>query len=80
MRNQTKGLPGSHRLDALMIAIGQYDKAEEFYKLAYVMTGEDDWKQLAYLHSQLGHIRDEKDDPENDLEHYNEALEMNKHL
>jgi tetratricopeptide (TPR) repeat protein len=76
MRYETSSLTGWHRLGALLIAMGQFDKAEEFYKSAYEITSDDDWKELAHLHYQLGYIHDEKDDPENALLHYEEALEI----
>jgi tetratricopeptide (TPR) repeat protein len=76
IRNETNGSTGWHRLGSLMIAMGQFDKAEEFYKSAYDMTSDDDWKELAHLHYQLGHIHDEKGDLDNALEHYEEALDI----
>jgi tetratricopeptide (TPR) repeat protein len=59
-----------------MIAIGQFDKAEEVQTSGLQMTFDDDWKELSHLHHQLGHVLDEKKAFENALIHYEEALDI----
>ncbi|CAF3420960.1 unnamed protein product [Rotaria socialis] len=76
MRNGTSGATGWHRLGSLMTAMGQFDKAEEFYVSAFEMTPDNDLKELTHLHHKLGRIHDEKGDLEAALFHYKETLSI----
>ncbi|CAF4708452.1 unnamed protein product [Rotaria sp. Silwood1] len=76
IHHETRGLTGWHRLGSLMIAMGQFDKSEEFCTSVFEMTSDDNWTELAYLHHQFGRIHDEKGDLEKALDHYEEALDI----
>lgn len=76
MRNETSGSTGWHRLGALMIVMGQFDKADEFYTTALATTPHDNWEELVHIHRQLGRANDEKGDSETALDHYQEALDI----
>ncbi|CAF1511238.1 unnamed protein product [Rotaria sp. Silwood1] len=45
------------RLGRLMITLGELEKAEAFYELLRESTSENDKKEFAWIHNQLGYIK-----------------------
>lgn len=67
---------GLHRLAKLMHIMGKLDKAEEIYTALIEITDNNDKKELAHLHHQLGFIYEEKDDLINAISHYHQSLDI----
>lgn len=76
IRQETQCASGWNRLASLMIAMGRFDQAEEFYISALETASEDDWKELAYIHDQLGRIYDEMGKTADALSNYEESLDI----
>jgi tetratricopeptide (TPR) repeat protein len=51
-----------HRLGQLTIEMGEFEKAEEVYKILFEKTATNDWEQLAHVHHQIGYIFKQKND------------------
>ncbi len=45
-----------------MIEMGEFEKAEEVYKILFEKTATNDWEQLAHMHHQIGYIFKQKND------------------
>ena len=65
---------GMHRMAKLMMVMGKIDKAQEIYSALLETTAEDDEKELAHLHHQLGYIAEQNGDLDNALAHYEQSL------
>ncbi|CAF0716671.1 unnamed protein product [Adineta steineri] len=68
------GGTGWHRLSELLLTIGQFKKAEEFYNVLLEQTSDESEKALYY--NQLGHIYDNQSDYQKAIWHYDKALEI----
>jgi tetratricopeptide (TPR) repeat protein len=76
MREATRGPTGIHRMGQLMCHMGEVDKAEEIYITLIETTADDDRKELAHLHHQVGFIKSKKGDLLRALSHYQQSLEI----
>lgn len=65
---------GMHRMAKLMIVMDKIDKAQEIYSALLETTAEDDEKELAHLHHQLGYIAEQNGDLADALTHYEQSL------
>ena len=65
---------GMHRMAKLMIVMDKIDKAQEIYSALLETTAEDDEKELAHLHHQLGYIDEQNGDLDSALAHYEQSL------
>jgi tetratricopeptide (TPR) repeat protein len=76
IRQEIDGKTGLHRIGALMIKMGQFDKAEEIYSLLLEKISDNNPEELAVLHHQLGYINDEKGDLRAGQCHYDFSIRM----
>jgi tetratricopeptide (TPR) repeat protein len=75
-RKNARAETGIQRIAKLMLIMDKIDKAKEIYTALLETTDEDDKKELAHLHHQLGVIYEEKDDLINALSHYHQSLNL----
>ena len=76
VRKQTAGLPGLYRLAQLMITIGRFDKAEEFYQSLLTQTKTPN--ERAVIFHQFGLIRALHGKYDEALEYSRKSLEIMK--
>ncbi len=74
IRQNARAETGIQRIAKLMLVLGKFDKAKEIYTALVETTPEDDKKELARLHHQLGVTNEEQDDLQNALSHYYRSL------
>jgi tetratricopeptide (TPR) repeat protein len=74
IRQNARTETGIQRIAKLMLVLGKLDKAKEIYTTLIETTLNDDKKELARLHHQLGVTNEEKDDLKNALSHYYRSL------
>jgi tetratricopeptide (TPR) repeat protein len=76
IRHEIEGT-GLQRLGALMLQIGEYDKAREVYEiLLNAARPNEDRQGISSVHNQLGAIHSRQGDLEKALVHYNTSLEL----
>jgi hypothetical protein len=56
MRKEIGGRTEMHRMGALMMNMGEWNKAEEIYTILSERIYDDDREELAVFHHQLGCI------------------------
>ena len=78
IRNGIGGSPGWNRLGSLLLQIGQYDKAEEVYKVLLEQICSERKKASYYV--QLGYARDQKGDYQQALEYLGKALAIEQKI
>ena len=76
IREEIAGKTAWHRLSRLMITMGELNKAKEIYEKLLEQTSDDDRKELAFLHHQLGYIDDNRGDPIKALSHFKQTLDI----
>ncbi|CAF1442378.1 unnamed protein product [Rotaria sordida] len=76
IRNETSASTGWERLSKLLVGIGQYEKAEEFFKVLLEQTSDEQKKGLLY--NQLGFIREHQRDYEKAIFYYDKSLEIER--
>ncbi|CAF1340691.1 unnamed protein product [Adineta steineri] len=74
IREITSGGTGWQRLGDLLLKIGQFDKAKEFYSVLLEQTSDEQEKALYY--NQLGFATDNQRDDERAIWYYEKALEI----
>ncbi|CAF1137008.1 unnamed protein product [Adineta steineri] len=74
IREEAGGNTGWKRLGNLLIKIGEFNKAEEFYDVLIKQTS-DDGEKAVYC-NQLGYVKDEQGDYEKAIWYYAQALEI----
>ncbi|CAF3733650.1 unnamed protein product [Adineta steineri] len=57
IREEAGGSTGWHRLGNLLLVIGQFNKAEELYNLAYVKNEQGDYGKAIWYHEKVLEIR-----------------------
>ncbi|CAF1116510.1 unnamed protein product [Rotaria sordida] len=81
IRDEINGSTALHRMGQLMIKMGKFVKAEEFYNILLDQTSEDDHENIAHLNHQLGIIKQQNGDLSNALEFFLKAFKiMKQHL
>ncbi len=75
-RKKGEGSPALHRLGALTIEMGEFNKAEEIYIKLLTMISDPYAKERAVLYNQLGYIKDEQSDLTRALAYYNQSLDI----
>ncbi|CAF1325312.1 unnamed protein product [Adineta steineri] len=65
---------GWHRLDNLLLKIGQFNKAEELYNVLLEQTSDEDEKQHYY--NQLGYVKNEQGDYGKAIWYHEKVLEI----
>ncbi|CAF1269190.1 unnamed protein product [Adineta steineri] len=70
------GGTGWQRLTDLLIKVGQFNKAEEFYNVLIEQTSHEDEKQHYY--NRLGYVKDEQGDYEKAIWYHEQRLEVYK--
>ena len=78
LRRNTSGSSGWSRLGGLLIAIGQFDKAEEVYKTLLEQTSDDKRKSIFY--SCLGDIKTQKGEYDEALDYYKKGLAIEERI
>ncbi|CAF1533211.1 unnamed protein product, partial [Adineta steineri] len=68
------GGTGWQRLGDLLLKIGQFNKAEEFYNVLLEQTSHKDEKQ--YYYNRLGYVKDEQGDYEKAIWYHEQGLEI----
>lgn len=74
LRNETSALTAWERLSKLLVSIGQYEKAEDFFKVLLEQTSIE--KRKGLLYNQLGYIRERQCDYEKAIFYYEKSLEI----
>ena len=74
IRKETEGATGWGRMGNLLLKIGQYDKAEELYKVQLEQTS--DKVEKAHYYNQLGYIKDHQGDYNKAIWYYKQGLEI----
>jgi tetratricopeptide (TPR) repeat protein len=78
MRGETEGTTGWSRLGNLLIKVGEFDKAEQIYKVLLDQTSEDD--KRADFYYQLGWIKNDQGKYQEALSFYGKALEIRQKI
>ncbi|CAF1130029.1 unnamed protein product [Adineta steineri] len=68
------GGTGWQKLGDLLLKIGQFNKAEEFYNVLIEQTSHDDEKQ--YYYNRLGYVKEEQGDYEKAIWYHEQGLEI----
>ncbi|CAF1495735.1 unnamed protein product [Rotaria sp. Silwood1] len=76
MRQITCGSTRLERLGALMIEMGESNKAQEMYETMLETACNTDVKENAELHHQLGYVFDQKGELDRALLHYRESFKL----
>jgi tetratricopeptide (TPR) repeat protein len=76
IRCETKELTNHHRLGTLMIKMGEFEKAQQFFQNLLATTPTDDWSLLARLHQQLGSVYQSKGNTTLALTNYDKSLQF----
>lgn len=80
MRNEVQHLEDEHeprvghRLAKVMMRLGQWKRAKEYYEMLISVTDETDSEHLAFLHHQLGYAYDELGDSDSALSQYQQTI------
>src|SRR5207302_699256 len=74
MQKETRGSTGWFRLGQLMIKLGQFNKAEELYKILLEQPSNEGEK--GYLFHQLGYIKNSQGNYVEAVEFYEKSLEI----
>ncbi len=78
IRNESAGSTGWCRLGSLLLKIGQFDKAEEVYKVLLEQTSSE--REKASFYNQLGFIKDHKGEYEKALYYHKKGLEIEQNI
>ncbi|CAF1045945.1 unnamed protein product [Adineta steineri] len=78
MREEVVGSTGWHRLGKLMIKTGNFNKAEEVYRMLVEMTFLDAHEELSFLYNQLGSIKVNKAEYDDAIQYYEKSLKSKK--
>ncbi|CAF3603186.1 unnamed protein product [Rotaria sp. Silwood1] len=76
IRNEIDGSTALHRMGHLMIKLGKFDKAEEFYNKLLNQTSDNNYEAIAHLNHQLGIIKQEKGDLSDALTLFSKTSEI----
>jgi tetratricopeptide (TPR) repeat protein len=76
IQEATRGQTRFRRLGSLMMAMAEFDKAEEVYTTLFDTTSEHDREERAFLHHQLGLINWEKRDLVSALSQFQQSLDI----
>ena len=74
IRKEAEGATGWERMGKLLLNIGQFDKAEQFYKVLLERTSSHDEK--AHYYNQLGYVKDEQGDYKKAIQYYEQGREI----
>lgn len=74
LRSEMSTCTGLHRMGALLIRMGEFDRAENIFSLILKRTSPDKNADLAALHHQLGCVNDERGDLAAAYEHYHLSI------
>jgi tetratricopeptide (TPR) repeat protein len=74
IRNEVAGPTEWERMGKLLLNIGQFDEAEELYKVLLKQTSEEDKK--AHYYNQLGYVKDDQGDYKEAIRYYEQGLEI----
>jgi tetratricopeptide (TPR) repeat protein len=69
---------GNRRLAQLMIKMGQFDKAIEFYRILLKTVDLNDKAEHAFLHNQLGYVYKQMDNLIDACSHYKQSLDISR--
>jgi tetratricopeptide (TPR) repeat protein len=75
MRKETEGSSGWHRLGVLLMKIGEYDKAEDIYRILLKVTTLTEVEQ-AYINQQVGWAKRKQGDYQAALCYYDKSREI----
>lgn len=78
MRQDIGAGPGWDRMAALLVKMGEFDKAEDIYKTLLSLTSGGNQKMLAHLNNQFGYIANQKGDRQTAMMYYTKALEIQR--
>ncbi|CAF0830596.1 unnamed protein product [Adineta steineri] len=78
MREEVVGSTGWHRLGKLMIKTGNFNKAEEVYRMLVEVTFLDAHEELSFLYNQLGSIKVNKAEYDDAIQYYEKSLKSKK--
>ncbi|CAF3513859.1 unnamed protein product [Rotaria socialis] len=76
MQQEIEELPVSHRLGHLMIKMGEFDRAEQFFYGIINATSGKDLDKIAYLYHQLGFVKYSQGHNSTALEHFEKSREI----
>ncbi|CAF0737152.1 unnamed protein product [Adineta steineri] len=76
IREELLGQTGWHRLSNLLFKMGEYEKAEEIYRMLLKQTHENDLVERYFLYSELGMIKHHKGDFVAANEFYRKVFEI----
>ncbi|UJR38732.1 hypothetical protein I4U23_031397 [Adineta vaga] len=74
IQKETEHERGLERMGVLLLSIGQFNKAEDFYNILLERTSDQNTK--AHYYNQLGYVKDEQGDYKNAIEYYEKAIEI----
>ncbi|CAF1385814.1 unnamed protein product [Adineta steineri] len=74
IRKEASGSTGWKRLGKLLLKIGQFNKAEELYKVLLEQTSDESEKAMYYHH--LGYAKNDQGDYEKAIWYYEQGLEI----
>ncbi|CAF0778755.1 unnamed protein product [Adineta steineri] len=74
IREETGGNTGWKRLGALLVKIGQFNKADELYNVLLKKTSDED--DRAFYYNQLGYVKDAQGDYKKAIWYYEQGLEI----
>ncbi|CAF1324274.1 unnamed protein product [Adineta steineri] len=76
IREEAGGSTGWQRLGNLLLKIGQFNKAEEFYNVLLAQTSDEVVK--AFYYNQLGYIKEDQGDYEKAIWYHEQGIEINQ--
>ncbi|CAF4636817.1 unnamed protein product, partial [Didymodactylos carnosus] len=78
IQKEIAGPTGWERMGKLLLNIGQFDKAEELYKVLLEQTSDHDSK--SHYYNQLGYVKDDQGDYKQAIRYYEQGLEIKQKI
>ncbi|CAF2640342.1 unnamed protein product [Rotaria sp. Silwood2] len=80
IREATKGSTGWNRIGKLLLNMGNFDEASEVFEILIKNSSENDLEERAHLYHLMGSVKQNKDDHEEALILFEEALKIYQSL